>query len=166
MLQAFCFGTLAVTLEDLYFVDPDPLPGQEDPERGVRVELRLMEASPWRGSIYAAQRTVVDTALWRADFFESITGGPGSKDRMHHHPTMVENEPCPRVFDTALTDDPFSWLETRLADLPEACLSPEHKAGVAELLANSAQIVAAANDMLERVRANELALTPTRPTSL
>jgi len=166
MLQAFCFGTVAVTLEDLYFVDPDPLPGQEDPERGVRVELRLTEASAWRGSIYASQRTVVDTGLWRADFFESITGGPGSKDRMHHHPTMVEDEPGPRVFDPALTDDPFGWLETRLADLPEVCLLPEHRAGVAELLANSAQIVAAARDMLERVRAGELALAPTRPTSV
>jgi hypothetical protein len=166
MLQAFCFGTVAVTLEDLYFVDPDPLPGQEDPERGVRVELRLMEASPWRGSIYAAQRAIVDTGLWRADFFESITGGPGSKDRMHHHPAMAEEEPGPRIFDQVLTDDPFGWLETRLADLPDVCLLPEHTAGAAELLANSAQIVAAARDMLERVRAGELALAPTRPTSV
>ncbi|MEO5876111.1 MAG: hypothetical protein ABIS86_03070 [Streptosporangiaceae bacterium] len=166
MLQAFCFGTVAVTLEDLYFIDPDPDPGQEDPERGVRVELRLMEASPWRGSIYAAQRSVLDSGLWRVDLFESISGGPGSKDRMHHHPRMAEDEPGQRVFDVALTDDPFGWLGTRLADLPEACLSPEHKAGVAELLANSTRIVAAARDMLERVRAGELALAPTRPTSL
>ena len=85
---------------------------------------------------------------------------------MHHHPTLVDNEPGPRVFEPALTDDPFGWLETRLADLPESCLTPEHKAGVAELLANTPQIVAAAKDMLDRVRANELALAPTRPTSL
>lgn len=166
MMQAFCFGTLAVTLEDLYFVDPDPTPGQEDPERGVRVELRLVEPQPWRGSIYAAQPFVIDEALWRADFFESVPGGPGSKDRMHHHPEMSGNEPGNRVFEPALTDDPFGWLERRLDDLPEICRGEEHEAAARELLANAPQIVAAARAMLERVRAGELALAPTRPTSL
>ncbi|GAA3224824.1 hypothetical protein GCM10010468_52130 [Actinocorallia longicatena] len=165
-MQAFCFGALAVTLEDLYFVDPDPEPGQEDPERGVRVELRLVEPSPWRGSIYAAQRTVVDTGLWRADFFESIAGGPGSRDRMHHHPSMTENEPGARVFDEALTADPFGWLATRLADLPAPCLSPASKADAAELLAGIPHIVDAARTMLSRVHAGELALSPTRPIRL
>lgn len=166
MLQAFCFGNVAVTLEDLYFIDPDPMPGQEDPERGVRVELRLMEPQEWRGSIYAAQRSVLDEALWRADFFESITRGPGSKDRMHHHPAMTDNEPGRRVFERALTDDPLGWLEKRLVDLPEVCRGEAHETTVNELLANVPQIVEAARVMLERVRAGELALAPTRPISL
>lgn len=166
MLQALCFGTMAVTIEDLYFIDPDPMPGQEDPERGVRVELRLMEPQEWRGSIYAAQRSVLDQALWRVDFFESITRGPGSKDRMHHHPAMIGNEPGDRVFERALTDDPFGWLEKRLVDLPGACRGEEHQAAVNELLANVPQIVEAVRMMLERVRVGELALAPSRPTSL
>jgi hypothetical protein len=28
---------------DLYFIDPDPLPGQDGAERGVRLEVRLLE---------------------------------------------------------------------------------------------------------------------------
>ncbi len=166
MLQLLCFGTLAVALEDLYFIDPTPAPGQEGAERGVRVELRLLEPQDWRGSIYAAQRVVVDEALWRADFFESIEHGPGTRDRMHHHPEMDGNEPGARVFDRSLTDDPFAWLERRLTDLPERCRTPEHKASAAELLANVTQIVDAARTMLSRVHAGELALAPTRPTSL
>jgi len=166
MLQAFCFGTLGVTLEDLYFIDPTPAPGQEGPERGVRVELRLLPPQEWRGSIYAAQRYVLDEALWRADFFESVERGPGSRDRMHHHPEMHDDEPGSRVFDRALTGDPFGWLERRLADLPEACRTPEHEASAKELLANVPQIVEAARTMLARVHAGELALAPTRPTGL
>lgn len=166
MMQAFCFGTLGVTLEDLYFIDPTPAPGQEGPERGVRVELRLLPAQEWRGSVYAAQRFVLDEALWRADFFESVERGPGSRDRMHHHPEMDGNEPGSRVFDRTLTQDPFAWLERRLTDLPEPCRAPEHEAGAAELLANAPRIVEAARTMLARVHAGELALAPTRPTSL
>jgi hypothetical protein len=166
MLQAFCFGTLGVTLEDLYFIDPTPAPGQEGPERGVRVELRLLPPQEWRGSIYAAQRFVLDGALWRADFFESVERGPGSKDRMHHHPEMDANEPGSRVFDRSLTQDPFAWLEKRLTDLPEACRTPEHEASAEELLSNVPRIVEAARGMLSRVHTGELALAPTRPTSL
>lgn len=166
MLQAFCFGMLGVTLEDLYFIDPTPAPGQEGPERGVRVELRLLPPQEWRGSVYAAQRFVLDEALWRADFFESVERGPGSGDRMHHHPEMAGNEPGSRVFDRSLTRDPFAWLEERLADPPEACRTPEHDASVKELLANVPQIVEAARAMLARVHAGELALVPTRPMSL
>ncbi|MGH3825762.1 MAG: hypothetical protein ACRDQX_01100 [Pseudonocardiaceae bacterium] len=34
MLYAFGFARIAVVMGDLYFVDPDPLPGQEGAERG------------------------------------------------------------------------------------------------------------------------------------
>ena len=166
MLQAFCFGTLGVTLEDLYFIDPTPAPGQEGPERGVRVELRVLPPQDWRGSVYAAQRFVLDEALWRADFFESVERGPGSRDRMHHHPEMEGNEPGSRVFDRALTQDPFAWLERRLTTLPETCRAPEHEASAAELLANVPRIVEAARTILARVHADELAHTPPPPTSV
>jgi hypothetical protein len=170
MLSVFCFDRLAVTVRDLYFVDPDPAPGQEGPERGVRVELRLVEPQPWRGSIYASQRIVVDTSLLRVDLLESVERGPGSRDRVHHHPVVTDNEPGSRVFDRALTSDPVAWLRARLAD-PRALLVTagirdlaDYDESVAELTASVEQVVEAVAGTLERVRAGELALTRTRGT--
>jgi hypothetical protein len=168
VLRVLCIDSLAVTIEDLYFVDPDPAPGQDGPERGIRVELRLTEPQPWRGSIYASQRIVVDQAVWRADFLESVGRGPGSKDRMHHHPTMTESEPGARVFDRSLTQDPMGWLEAQLSD----ALSLLGAAKVADLEAyrRSAdalraalpEIIGTARTTLDQVRAGRLALGPAR----
>ncbi|MBL7496467.1 hypothetical protein I6A84_28395 [Frankia sp. CNm7] len=170
MLSVFCFDRLAVTVRDMYFIDPDPIPGQEGAERGVRVELRLVEPQPWRGSIYAAQKLVVDTALLRVDLFESIERGPGSKDRMHHHPTMADNEPGDRVFDEAIVAEPLGWLRERLAD-PLALLAAagvpglaDYEESAAELTASLPYVVEAVGTNLDRVRAGELALTRTRGT--
>ena len=44
MLTVFGFDRVAVVVGDLYFVDPDPSPGQEGAEHGVRVEVRFIEA--------------------------------------------------------------------------------------------------------------------------
>ncbi|WP_067461250.1 hypothetical protein [Actinomadura macra] len=115
MLRVFCFGTLGITVEDLYLIDPDPVRGGH--ERGVRVELRLLDPRPWRGSGNASQPVNVDRAVWRADFLESVAGGPGSKDRMHHHPGMADNEPGQRVFVPGLTADPMGWLKHQLFDV-------------------------------------------------
>jgi hypothetical protein len=154
----------------MHFVDPDPAPGQEGPERGVRVELRLVEPQPWRGSIYASQRIVVDTSLLRVDLLESVERGPGSRDRVHHHPTMTDNEPGGRVFDRALTTDPVAWLRERLAD-PMALVAAagvgdlgDYGESAAELTAALPQVVEAVATSLEKVRAGELALTRTRGT--
>jgi hypothetical protein len=170
MLSVFCFDRLAVTVRDMHFVDPDPAPGQEGPERGVRVELRLVEPQPWRGSIYASQRIVVDTSLLRVDLLESVERGPGSRDRVHHHPTMTDNEPGGRVFDRALTTDPVAWLRERLAD-PMALVAAagvgdlgDYGESAAELTAALPQVVEAVATSLEKVRAGELALTRTRGT--
>ncbi|MDT3442090.1 MULTISPECIES: hypothetical protein [unclassified Pseudofrankia] len=170
MLSVFCFDRLAVTVRDMYFVDPDPAPGQEGPERGVRVELRLVEPQPWRGSIYASQRIVVDTSLLRVDLLESVERGPGSRDRVHHHPTMTDNEPGARVFDRGLTTDPVAWLRQRLAD-PMALLAAagvenpaEYEESADELVASLPDVVDAVAASLEKVRAGELALTRTRGT--
>jgi len=170
MLSVFCFDRLAVTVRDLYFVDPDPVPGQEGPERGVRVELRLVEPQPWRGSIYASQKIVVDTSLLRVDVLESVERGPGSRDRVHHHPVVTDNEPGERVFDRALTADPVAWLRDRLAD-PMALLAAArvddltgYAESAAELTQSLPQVVEAVASSLDRVRAGELALTRTRGT--
>ena len=164
MLRAFCFGTLGLTVEDLYLIDPDPDRGGH--ERGVRVELRMVEPQAWRGSPNASQRIVLDQALWRADFLESVAGGPGTKDRMHHHPGMRDNQPGRRVFAPDLTDDPMAWLEKQLNDLTpllEAAGVPdtaEHQKAGAALRDNLTEIVATVTTVLSEVRAGTLARSP------
>jgi hypothetical protein len=166
MLRMLCIDRLGVTIEDLYFVDPDPVAGQEGPERGIRVELRLMEPQPLRGSIYASQRIVADQAVWRADFLESVGRGPGSKDRMHHHPVMIDNEPGGRVFSRSLTDDPMRWLEAQLSDvipILEASGVPDagtYRPSAAALQAALPEIIGMATATLDEVRAGRLALAP------
>lgn len=165
MLRVFCFGSLGLTVEDVYLIDPDPDRGGH--ERGVRVELRVVDPQPWRGTGNASQRIVVDRALWRADFLESVEGGPGTKDRMHHHPGMHDNEPGRRVFAPDLTDDPMAWLEKMLRDLTpllEAAGipdSPEHQRAASTLRDNLPEVVGTVTTVLSEVRSGTLAQSPT-----
>jgi len=168
MKSVFCFGRLALVIEPLYFIDPDPHPGQEGPERGVRLELRMVEPQPARGSVYASQPIVIDRSIWRGDLLESVAAGPGARDRMHYHPGMRDNEPGDRVFDRHLTDDPVGWVARELADLPRML----DRWDVEEFDGFTAD-AAALNDMLpqilevlattlDKVRAGELATAPAR----
>jgi hypothetical protein len=86
-------------------------------EHGVRVELRELADQPHRGSESAAQLTTVDRPLWRADVFDRVTDAPGSFGVAHYHPKFLGNEPCPRVWDTQLTADPWRWLEDQFAQM-------------------------------------------------
>ena len=43
MLAAFGFEALGVVVGDIYFIDPVPLAGQETPERGVKLQVRLVD---------------------------------------------------------------------------------------------------------------------------
>lgn len=88
MLQVFAFDKIGVVLSDLYFVDPNPGQGQEGPERGVRLEVRILSQGQLNGSIYSARPIEVGEPVWRADLLESVDGTPGSFDRTHHHPQM------------------------------------------------------------------------------
>jgi hypothetical protein len=166
MYCTFGFTTLAVTAESLYFCDPHPAPGQEGPERGVRVELRLVEPQEHRGTIYASQRYVLDQAVFRADFLESVERGPGSRDRMHFHPAMRDNEPRSRVFDRALTEDPMGWLSGRLADavrlLRDAGVADaeRHEEAARQLRAELPLVVGTISTLLTKVRNGELARQP------
>src|SRR5687768_3709445 len=65
VLYAFGFERVAVLVGDLYFVNPHPLEGQEGAERGVRLELRMLERRPLQGGIYSAQPIAVERPLWR-----------------------------------------------------------------------------------------------------
>ena len=97
MLRMFGFERAAVLVSDLYFIDPNPLPGQESPERGVRLEVRLLDRGELHGSIYSAQPIGVGQPVWRADLLESVDN-PGSLNRAHHHPQFSEQwDPGHRV---------------------------------------------------------------------
>lgn len=162
MLRVFCFTTLGITVEDLYLIDPDPDRGGH--ERGVRVELRLLEPRPHRGSLNASQPVVVDRAVWRADFLESVAGGPGTKDRMHHHPGMADNEPGRRVFDPDLTADPMGWLKRRLTDvqplLKAAGVDDPHDRAATAIRDAVPELVGTVATVLDGVRAGVLAQKP------
>jgi hypothetical protein len=93
-------------------------------EHGVRVELRLVEPQPHRGTESAAQRLVVDQPIWRADLFDRIDGKPGSFDAAHFHPWFDdEYEPCDRQWSSDLKVRPWDWVENQLGQL-EKLLDP------------------------------------------
>ena len=166
MLYAFGFDRIGLVVGDLYFVDPNPAPGQEGAERGVRLELRKVERGEIDGSIYAARPITVDRPIWRGDLLESVAGPPGSFDRTHHHPAFTGWEPSRRMFVEALSADPLAWVAGRLSDLDsllaEAGVDPAEVGpeDAQSLRAAVPEIVAAVERLLLRVRAGELARPP------
>ena len=158
VITAYIFGSLGVTVEDIYFLEPNPDPGEEGPERGVRVEVRLIERLPRTGSIYSAYPVHLQTAIWRADLLESVAAGPGARDRMHFHPMMADDEPGDRVFDPAIPADPLGWLAERLADIEPIVAAKVTGSELAALADDctqvrwaTARIVDAARDAIARV---------------
>ena len=162
MLYAFGFEQVGVLVSDLYFVNPRPLEGQEGAERGVRLELRMLERRPLHGGIYSAQPIAVERPLWRVDLLESVDSPPGSLDRAHHHPAFDGWEPGPRHFVPELSAAPVEWLAAQLAD-PDAVLARagvaagEVSAGDVTALREAApEILDAVRRLLARVHAGEL----------
>jgi hypothetical protein len=166
VLYAFGFEKVAVVVGDLYFVDPEPGPGQEGPERGVRLEVRLLARQELPGSIYSAQPIVIDQPVWRADLLESAEGPPGTFDRTHHHPRFAGWEPGRRHFEEPMSDDPVAFVGRKLSDLPvlleQAKLDPSSVApdDVAALRAAVPEILDATRRLLERVHRGELGVAP------
>jgi hypothetical protein len=166
MLYAFGFERVGVLVGDLYLVDPVPYQGQEGPEHGVRLELRLLTRGELKGSIYSAQPIEAGQPIWRADFLESVAGRPGSFDRTHHHPVFKGWDPTRRVFLRELSADPLGWLGGQLADLDDLVASAGFPADTigpddAESLRRVApEIVDATRRLLERVRSGELGQPP------
>ncbi|MDT5116574.1 MAG: hypothetical protein QOE30_2313 [Mycobacterium sp.] len=171
MLAAFGFETLGVVVGDMFFVDPTPNTGQETPERGVRLELRLIDRAEPQGSIYAGIPIAFNRPVWRVDLFGSTESPPGTLDRAHHHPRFNGWEPGRRNFVPELSADPVSWLAGELAD-PAAVLA---RAGVdadevttadlTGLAAATPEIVAAVKRMLDGVRDGDLAPAPAEPVA-
>jgi hypothetical protein len=167
MLQAFVFGRVGVVVGDLYFLDPDPYPGQEGPEHGVRLELRVIDRGELKSSIYSAVPIGVGKPIWRVDLLESVDGKPGSFNRTHHHPKFTEGwDPTSRVFLRELSQDPLGWLAGQLADLPGILDRAEIPQDVADpsdaasLKDMAPAIVGVAGLMLDKVRAGELGTAP------
>lgn len=162
MLYAFGFERVGVVVGDLYFVNPRPLAGQEGPERGVRLELRLLERGELKGDIYSAQPIAVDQPLWRVDLLESVDSPPGSLDRAHHHPRFSGWNPGERDFAPELSAAPIDWLAAQLSDLDtvlaRAGVAPGTvgRGDVTAVRQATPEIVRAVRSLLDRVAAGEL----------
>jgi len=173
MLQVFGFERIGVVVADIYTIDPVPKKGQEGPERGVRVEVRMLEPGELAGSIYSARPITIAEPVWRADLLESTASTPGSLDRAHHHPNMRNWEPRKRVFDSELSSDAVGFVGTVLSDL-EGMLT---RAGIeidAALAADADSLRAAVPEvqravqsLLDQVKAGQLGTAPdgTDPTN-
>lgn len=166
MLYTFGFERVGVVVSDLYFVDPNPREGQEGAERGVRLELRLLEHGELRGSIYSARPIEIGQPIWRADLLELVSGPPGSLNRAHHHPSFNGWEPGRRTFDPELVADPVGWVGGQLADLPAVL----ERAGVTDtdsfasdaksLQERSPEILNVLRQLLDDVKAGKAAIVP------
>lgn len=113
MSCAWIFGSVAVTVEEIDFLDPELAGSPDARERGVRLEVRLAD-SLHQGTVYASPALTLTPAVCRIDLLESA---PGAADRMHWHPTMREGEPREREFDREIPESPLTWVAARLGDL-------------------------------------------------
>jgi len=89
----------------------------DPPERGARVEVRLLADEPWRGTRSAAQKVVIDEPAFRADLFDQVDGPPGNLRSAHFHPRFHGVEPCDREWRDEIRADPTGWLAAQLGDL-------------------------------------------------
>ena len=110
MRQAYVFDGVAV------IVGPWNEP-MNPPERGARVEVRLLADEPKRGSRFAAERVVIDEPVFRADLFDQVDGPPGNLRSAHFHPRFDGIEPSDRHWDEAIQLDATRWLAAQLGDL-------------------------------------------------
>ncbi|MGI5273248.1 hypothetical protein ACQEUU_29150 [Nonomuraea sp. CA-218870] len=164
MLYVFGFERIGVAVSDLYFVDPQPNKGQEGPEHGVRLELRMLDQGEPQGTVYAARPISLGRPIWRVDLLESVDGRPGSFDRTHHHPVFTDWNPGPRVFARDLSADPLGWLAERLSDLDgvlkQANVDETYPQDAVALRERAHEIISCVEGALADVRAGRLGTAP------
>lgn len=165
MNVAYLYQRLGIVIEDIYFLEPNPDPGEEGPERGVRVEVRHVENQPQSGSRYSAYPIAVRTAIWRADLLGSVAAGPGARDRMHYHPAMADDEPGDRQYDPAIRADPLVWITAQLEQIEQivAAKVPDvtvYGGDLREIRRQVPLIAASVAQMMEQVHRGELAKGP------
>lgn len=112
MKRAFIFSQVGIVVQSVYCSRPD-----RGDEHGVRLEFRLLDGAPHRGSRAAAQGLSLNETVWRADVFTSVPKPPRHFDRAHFHPFFNGHEPSDRQWDELLTTDPYEWLIGQLSDL-------------------------------------------------
>ncbi len=145
MLHAFVYTEVTVLVRHWFEVSVK----DSHLEHGTRVELRVREPQPHRGSESAAQRIVADRPYWRADLFDLVEGDSGGFEAAHFHPHFRGVEPCERHWEAAVNTTPWEWLGDRLSDvaaLAEAAGVPLEApaADVEQIRADTPAIVAAA----------------------
>jgi len=109
--QAYVFEGVAV-LVGPWFEPMSP------PERGTRVEVRILDDEPKRGSFSAAERVVLDQPVFRADLFDQTDKPSGNLAAAHFHPGFDGIEPLDRHWDDAIQQNAAGWLAAELTDLP------------------------------------------------
>ncbi len=148
METAWIGDLLAVTVADIDFLDPALVGTPGARERGVRLEVRLVEQVR-TGSGYASPEVRVAPALCRIDLLESA---PGRADRMHWHPMMRAGEPGDRVLDPAIGADPVTWVRDRLGDVG-GLLRGAGVADPAPFTADADRLASCLDDVVARVQA-------------
>lgn len=134
MRQAFVFEGVAVLVGPWH----EPM---TPPERGTRVEVRILDLEPTRGSRFAAERVVLDRPVFRADLFDQTDQAPGNLAAAHFHPGFDGIEPSARHWDEAIQADATGWLASELSDLPGLLRRAGFDAGEAPWLDADARAV-------------------------
>jgi hypothetical protein len=147
MERAWLFDNLAVTVARIDFIDPAVAHEADARERGVRLEVRRLDAVS-DGTVYVSPAISLHPALCRFDLLES---SPGACDRMHWHPGMADGEPGTRTFDDTMPRDPAGWVEARLGDISP--ILPAELRDDPRYRADAAAIADAAPEIVDAVRA-------------
>jgi hypothetical protein len=143
MLHILALSRSALIVRHWFEIDLD----DASMEHGARIELRELAPGAHRGSESAAQLIAADRPLWRADLFDRHGEEPGSFGAAHYHPEFSGNEPSGRVWDPALTADPWRWLGDQIASAGAAAGGRPWQLGwpdAADLPALAGEVVALA----------------------
>jgi hypothetical protein len=145
VLHAFVYNDTAILVRHWFEVSLK----DSHLEHGVRLELRLREPQPHRGTESAAQRVVADRPIWRADLFDRLDGTPGAFEAAHFHPRFDGVEPCERNWADEVKTAPFEWLHGQLSDIAAVAERagvplPDPAADTEQIRADAPEIVAVA----------------------